>query len=363
MARHRKLRGRRLKKQRQIIIISLICLTFLIGTGYAAFSTNITLTAKGNIKQDENCVVNKVWEFDYENYKVYDLTIPCSGKYKLETWGAQGGNALTLEGGYGGYSVGNIYLKRKNTLYIVVGGSGEASPDIILQSNNYVYHTNGGYNGGGNGTSGRCGSLRYGSGGGGATSIALQNGLLTEFENNINNLLIVAGGGGGAFAITDSNGNYYNVYGTGANSGGYIGNAATFTLIGHTKTHYTQGGTQDSGGIAGNSYDDNIYNALKGDFGKGGSDNGGACGGSGAGGAGYYGGGAGAFAPGGGGSSYINNDNLKDKHMTCYNCTPTTDTDPEGIKTISTNKVDKKPLEDTAKKGNGYAKITLISRN
>ena len=38
-------------KQKQIIIVSTISLLLLLTIGYAAFSTNLSLTAKGNIEQ------------------------------------------------------------------------------------------------------------------------------------------------------------------------------------------------------------------------------------------------------------------------------------------------------------------------
>lgn len=50
MTRHRKLRGRKLKSQKRIVLASIIGLTMLFSVGYAAFSTNITLNAKGNVK-------------------------------------------------------------------------------------------------------------------------------------------------------------------------------------------------------------------------------------------------------------------------------------------------------------------------
>ena len=50
MARHRKLRGIKLKKQKRLVLATIIGLTLILSSGYAAFSTNITLNAKGNIK-------------------------------------------------------------------------------------------------------------------------------------------------------------------------------------------------------------------------------------------------------------------------------------------------------------------------
>jgi len=48
MKRHRKTRIER-KKQRKIIIASAFCMLFIMSAGYAAFQTNLNITAKGNI--------------------------------------------------------------------------------------------------------------------------------------------------------------------------------------------------------------------------------------------------------------------------------------------------------------------------
>lgn len=50
MIKHRKTR-RKKRKQKKIIIISTLSLLLLITVGYAAFSTNLSITAKGNIKE------------------------------------------------------------------------------------------------------------------------------------------------------------------------------------------------------------------------------------------------------------------------------------------------------------------------
>ena len=81
----------------------------------------------------------------------------------------------------------------------------------------------------------------------------------------------------------------------------------------------------------------------------------------GAGGGGYFGSGAGTSGTnygGGGGSGYIGNSLLSNKAMYCYNCTASNDTN---TKTISTTCNESTPTENCAKKGNGYARITLVS--
>ena len=259
-----------------------------------------------------------------------------TGYYKLETWGAQGGGSEGNDGGVGSYSKGLIYLKSGTTVYINVGGIGNVSDNTI---NSIGY---GGYNGGGNGVNSNSGCTKFLiGGGGGATHIALKSGTLNTLENNKDDILIVSGGGGG--------GNYCNSYnhGHGGAAGGTIGNSA-YNLGEHYQANgYGQGGTQSSYGCSskvdycgtfgnGSSSDELGVVAGVGDYGGGGSEINGA----------------------GGGSGYIGNNLLTDKAMYCYNCTESTDTD---TKTTSTTCSEETPTENCAKKGNGYAKITLLS--
>ena len=293
-----------------------------------------------------------------EAAQTYDVKV--TGIYKLEVWGAQGGdiyqwayplpdeyyNPLNY-GGYGAYATGQIKLTAGTKLYIYVGGkggtggrtspSGAGLPPITTPGT-------GGYNGGGSGGYGSSSSYPYddsylkyagGSGGGGATHIATTSGLLSTLSNKKSNILIVAGGGGG-------------VQGSGScdsvrpNAGGASG-------IGNIST----GATQTSGysfgqGQAGrSSY--TYYN----------------CGaeGGGGGGGGYYGGyayqGTGEFtsANGGGGSSYIGNTNLTNKAMYCYNCTSSSSTN---TKTNKITSVSTTPNAYSAKMGDGAARITWV---
>lgn len=61
---------------------------------------------------------------------------------------------------------------------------------------------------------------------------------------------------------------------------------------------------------------------------------------------------------GGGGSGYIGNSLLTNKAMYCYNCE---ESNEESTKTISTTCNDETPTSYCAKKGNSYARITLVS--
>ena len=74
--------------------------------------------------------------------------------------------------------------------------------------------------------------------------------------------------------------------------------------------------------------------------------------------AGFYGGNATNIGPGSGDSSYIGNSNLTEKVMYCYNCKENSSESP---KTVSTTCSEETSTEKCAKKGNGYARITLIS--
>ena len=49
------MRRRKMKKQKQIVIISSICLVLCLCVGYAAFQTTLSMKAKGNIKELPNC--------------------------------------------------------------------------------------------------------------------------------------------------------------------------------------------------------------------------------------------------------------------------------------------------------------------
>ena len=269
----------------------------------------------------------------FERPTQYTVNITKTGNYKLEVWGAQGGNANTgtYRGGYGSYSVGVANLKAGTTLYVYVGGKGQ----------NVYYNrqvATGGYNGGGNS---HGGNNYMAATGGGATHIAIEEGLLSKMSSKTSKILIVAGGGGG--------GGYYTggYYGFGGDAGGIQGNKGTIGGNTDGNTSVGTGGTQTG---TTNSY-----------FGEGKSGTSGAGGGSG-----YYGGTAsGAYRGAGGGSGYIGNSllissNGVTKHMICYGTSCKTST-AAGTLTNSVTVVSSTATADTAKMGNGFAKITLLS--
>ena len=182
----------------------------------------------------------RLYDFDYTgNYQIFKA--PVGGRYKLQTWGAQGGyRSNSVYGGMGGYAEGIITLKKNEEIYVYVGASGN----------------NGGYNGGGTRPS-------Y-AGGGGATDISIKPGTW-DSNDHLYSRVIVAGGGG-----SDGAANRYGMYG-----GGTTGGSSTQSY-GSGGTGGTQTAAGSNGGAA---------------FGKGGNGTETSGGYAGAGGGGWYGGG------------------------------------------------------------------------
>ena len=229
------------------------------------------------------------------NYQTF--TVPESGLYRIEAWGAAGGGEY---GGHGAYVAGSVYLNIGTKLYIYVGGKGADSS----RTDSF------------NGGAGGSGSMRadggnrdqmIGGAGGGASDVRLSLGDNTfAYASRI----IVAAGGGGQGASGNAGG-----------AGGALQGLPTSSSTASDVTNgrsgvgaaQTKGG---AGGIAAAAYASNGLAGKAGTLGVGGrpveSDaikN--VAGGAGGGGGGYYGGGAGgagAYGTGGGGaggSSFI----------------------------------------------------------
>lgn len=153
--------------------------------------------------QQESDVTPTAQNFGYSG-GAQKYEVKASGTYRLEVWGAQGGQARgdgswMAYGGYGGYAKGEIDLAAGDTLYIYVGGKGNNGT-----FGDWAY---GGYNGGGygcndtyNGWGAEDDDSEASGGGGGATHITLNTnrGVLSTYANYKDEVLIVAGGGGGA---------------------------------------------------------------------------------------------------------------------------------------------------------------------
>lgn len=312
---------------------------------WALITKNITVRSKCNVY----FINGYSKDFSYTG-SVEEFMVPKDGVYKLEVWGAQGGNSLdngvlSSNKYYAGYSKSNIKLNKNDKLYVTVGGRGEDG-----KLNNIA---KGGFNGGGNGTWDHNDDEAL-AGGGGATSIQnslLGDGQLKNYENNKSSVLIVAGGSAGNGVTVNSD--YFSKYKF-SYGGGFIGGVGGTTKYGNSNDYTIfNAATQNSGytfGL-GQSTDDITGNYNQEAPGAGG---------------GWYGGLAltntvAATLPysyAGGGSGYIGNYLLTNKAMYCYNCEESAD---DNTRTISTTCTSETPTENCAKKGNGYARITLIS--
>ncbi|MBE6147626.1 MAG: hypothetical protein E7168_04765, partial [Firmicutes bacterium] len=213
----------------------------------------------------------QVWNYDYTG-GIQSFSVPCSGTYKLEVWGAAGGSDGSATGGKGGYSYGSVALTQSTNLYIGVGGAGANASAAT-----------GGYNGGGYGAGGHVAGDGNGGGGGGATHIAKTNnrGVLSSYSSYRSEVLIVAGGGGGAISTSFYWDDEEEWYESSGGSGGGTNGGATTCYGWENSTGASA--TQSSG-----------YAFGQGDLRGGGGYYGGYCGGStqwaGGGGSGYIGG-------------------------------------------------------------------------
>ncbi len=289
------------------------------------------------IKNNNNYIVsapdsngNYIFNFAYTG-SVQKFTIPETGTYKLEVWGAQGGDhSDNAHGGNGGYSKGEIELNAGTILYIYVGGQGQSVSDEQTYSSNA-------FGGGGKSYTGAQSNVLCG-GGGGASDIRIA-------QDSLYSRVLVGGGGGGACAWSRES-SYSSIGGVG---GGTSGTSAT-TYKGSSQKNGS-GGTINSAGT------NSASSTLNGSFGTGGSASSSSGGG---GGGGWYGGAAGRTngAGGGGGSGYIYTSS------TASNC-------PSGCllnssyyltsaSTYAGNTTFASPdgENETGHSGNGYARIT-----
>nr|DAF49284.1 MAG TPA: Glycine rich protein [virus sp. ctX0L1] len=273
-----------------------------------------------------NIKTGDILNFDYTG-AVQSITLP-KGTYKLECWGAQGGNrsqdsaSATVTGsGLGGYSIGTLTLTQSTTCYIYVGGQGGMS------SSTGNVKVEGGFNGGGFASHESTGEP--GNGGGGATDVRIS-------QDSLYARVIVAGGGGGSGEDNETGG-----YGGGETGGAGSRNTSL------TQASQTSGGTNSFGfGLGGNTYN------------------------GGAGGGGWY-GGASRYSVssystgsdsegGGGGSGYVYTSSTAKNYPS--GCLLNSSYYLSDAKTIAGNTSFTSPTgsSETGHSGNGYCRITVI---
>lgn len=240
-------------------------------------NTSSSMTLYAQWRKIQALPANARWAIFNYTGSVQTWTAPADAAYKIEAWGAQGGNFSRFRGGLGAYTQIYVNLKKGQTLNIAVGGQNST------------------FNGGGKG-------FVSGGNGGGASSITIgtNRGELKNYFSYRDQIITVAGGGGGAarddaYADARSSG-YYNSDHGGGNAGapnGYsgggegVGTGGTLTTAGVSSGSCK--GNPGSFGQGGNGANPNDIEATAG------------------GGGGYYGGGGGHPASnggGGGGSSY-----------------------------------------------------------
>jgi type II secretory pathway pseudopilin PulG len=236
-------------------------------------------------------------DFDEPTARYVVLT---TGYYKLEVWGASGGNAtyrnagtsnldvISFYGGAGGYATGVVRLVQGTTLYLTAGTKGVTEEE----------NAPGGFNGGGDGGYNMSDDHYSAGSGGGASDVRIG-------ANDFYHRVIVAGGGGGA-GVDGSPPDQI----TAESFGGY-GGGSTGGLGGADTSYSGSGGSQIAGGsTATQSFGQDSTNGP-GKFGLGGYHGGQYLNGvqqdryAGGGGGGWYGGGAGSFRGGGGGSGWV----------------------------------------------------------
>ena len=257
------------------------------------------------------------------------------GRYKLQVWGASGGDGYNNDqnvgshGGLGGYAEGILTLTSRTTVYMHYGTAGSIGTYTYVGAN----AKGKGCNGGGGGTAHSNGSRGYG--GGGASDIRL-------ISDTVNHRVIVAGGGGGADNATGE-----GIGGGDDGSGGFGGGATGGYGRANGVANQVAPGTQTSGAGFGQgaTYGGNY------DIGGGGG--------------GWYGGytaGGDGNTGGGGGSGFVLTSNtignvpasyqLKSSayYLTSASTTPGNAAFPNTSGSAN----------ETGHKGNGYVKITLI---
>lgn len=249
------------------------------------------------------------------------------GRYKLECWGAQGGDANInyCKGGRGGYARGLLVLKEFTDAFLFVGQAGKVGSNVTA------------FNGGGCGVTTSTSLLVAVTSGGGATDIRLG-------EDSLFARVMVAGAGGGSGFYSTSQ------YADGGIGGGVTGGD------GEPFSNYTRNGlgaTQTEGGKNANGIEENA-----GTFGQGGSNNSESSGNGGGGG--WYGGGAadGYYSGGGGGSGFVwVGENAPDGYLL------TEDHYLSIAATFAGSEVFLSPdgTEETGHTGDGFIRISVIS--
>lgn len=342
------------------VLYSLLIMVFLIVTlmmGIMASNRKSNRNLVETIEEELNRYNENATNFAFKDgtsgeaeAQIYTVPSGQSGWYKIELWGASGGNTTSetgevRAGGKGAYTSGLIYLVENQKLYFYIGGT--------------TTNSSGGANGGGKGAG-------KGMGGGGSSDVRTKSG---AWDNNdsLKTRLMVAAGGGGAEGFKEG--------APGGNAGAVIGRPGQSNIASSDYTNAGYGSQKgpilvnwinlwekadkcNSGYISDDSNDASKIKLACGKLGLGGAaaNNEGGGGGSG-----YFGGGAGSSdnstvaGSGAGGSSFIAGySGVKYSHQwTGY--------DEAVYFTESSNIFIDGQMVEGVNEGNGKARIELVS--
>jgi hypothetical protein len=223
-----------------------------------------------------------VYEFSYTG-RIVDFTVPTSGIYKIEAWGARGSDGSSITGPLGAYSKSYVSLNKDETIQILVGEKGTSGSSSCPHCG-----------GGGGGTFiAKGNSPLCVAGGGGTLSFSSYASVQSHACGQATQLSAATGTGQASLKM----GGKASQYASGG--GGFVGNGENTPSAGYSKggISFLNGGTKQTQG--------NNGNYAYGGFG-GGASNHGNCGWA-AGGGGYTGGTGGNSnsLQGGGGGSYF----------------------------------------------------------
>lgn len=222
------------------------------GSGYVSPELSDTVMINGANDKDGKVRVALVAHENLNEYSqtygytgsVQTWTAPESGEYRIEAWGAAGGDGRTVNegsvvansGGAGGYTSIIKSFSAGEKIYLYVGEKGKDNSSTAGAS-----YGAGGWNGGGDGATDPIdGSYpESGAGGGGMTHISTSNS--DDVDNgvfNTSSVLLVAAGGGGSGSQPGSSGRTA----FGGSGGGFIGNTTNkFSKPGTQLNGYKQG--------------------------------------------------------------------------------------------------------------------------
>ena len=166
---------------------------------------------------------NEKFYYDFTG-EAQEYIAGCSGKYKIELWGA---NGYGEKGGKRAYTSGNIILKQNKKIYVYIGEAGK-------------------YDAGGNAISFNNNISGVNYSGGGSTDIRLvDSGDWNEVNSLTSRIMVASGGGSSSNTTTASNGGGIH----GDNVGSTVkGGASLYSETSYSTTFGVATGTPATGG-------------------------------------------------------------------------------------------------------------------